>query len=355
MTKPGETASTLAQVFLGVRIACAECHHHPFDRWSQDRLLRHAGFLHAAYVRGQRHAAMLLTEGAGPGRTSPHRRDDSAHAAGRDDARAEDRRLPGDRRPALADWLTRPDNPWFARNLANRVWAHFLGRGLVEPVDDVRDTNPPSNPELLDALARHLVESKYDLRAADPHHHRVAHLPAVVEAERHQRTRRAELLAGLFKRHRRRGAARHGVPDDRRRRERFAGVPAGHAGHPAMGQQGAALFPQAVRPADAHQRLRMRAHPRAERRPGTAPAQLPGDPDHGWATKAAQSPACVKRLPDDEPLVEELYLTFYSRLPTEKEKKRVLDHLTQHKDQRRQAVEDVAWSLINTMEFVFNH
>src|SRR6202008_1189851 len=70
----------------------------------------------------------------------------------------------GERRPALARWMTAPDNPWFARNLANRTWAHFLGRGLVEPVDDVRATNPPSNPELLDALALHLVEHRYDVR-----------------------------------------------------------------------------------------------------------------------------------------------------------------------------------------------
>src|SRR5206468_11554805 len=71
---------------------------------------------------------------------------------------------PGDRRTVLADWLTGPDNPWFARNLANRAVAHFLGRGLVEPVDDVRDTNPPSNPELLDALAKHVVDSKFDVK-----------------------------------------------------------------------------------------------------------------------------------------------------------------------------------------------
>src|SRR5207245_4507858 len=70
----------------------------------------------------------------------------------------------GDQRAALADWVTAPDNPYFARNLANRAWAHFLGRGLVEPVDDVRATNPPTNPELLDALAKNLVESKFDFR-----------------------------------------------------------------------------------------------------------------------------------------------------------------------------------------------
>src|SRR5262249_21334855 len=70
----------------------------------------------------------------------------------------------GDRRRVLADWMARPDNPWLARNLANRVWAHFLGRGLVEPADDVRATNPPSNPELLDALTQRLVEKKYDIQ-----------------------------------------------------------------------------------------------------------------------------------------------------------------------------------------------
>src|SRR5262249_57179093 len=71
----------------------------------------------------------------------------------------------GDRRRLLADWLTTPDNPFFARNFANRVWGRLLGRGLVEPVDDVRATNPPTHPELLDALARSLVEGGYDLRA----------------------------------------------------------------------------------------------------------------------------------------------------------------------------------------------
>ena len=70
---------------------------------------------------------------------------------------------PGDRRRVLADWMTGPENAFFARNLVNRYWAHFTGRGLVEPVDDVRDTNPPSNPELLDALAKSFIESKYDV------------------------------------------------------------------------------------------------------------------------------------------------------------------------------------------------
>ena len=70
----------------------------------------------------------------------------------------------GDRRTPLAKWLTAPENPWFAKNLANRLWAHFFGRGLIDPVDDVRDTNPPSNPELLDALAQYVKQSQFDLK-----------------------------------------------------------------------------------------------------------------------------------------------------------------------------------------------
>ena len=86
-----------------------------------------------------------------------------AHALGMP---APDHLPPGDRRPLLADWMTAPDNPWFARNLANRLWSHFLGRGLVEPVDDVRVTNPPTNPELLDALAQYFVDHHYDVQGA---------------------------------------------------------------------------------------------------------------------------------------------------------------------------------------------
>ena len=172
-----------------------------------------------------------------------------AHALGTTDAGRES--PPGDRRAALAAWLTAPDNPWFARNLANRVWAHFLGRGLVEPVDDVRATNPPTQPRAARRPGRS-TSSSSKLRPAglDPHDHRLARpISARQPAERDERARRAELLAGPVQ------AASPaevlldtvcqttGVP------EKFDGVPAGYAGDPAVGQQGAALLPEAVRPA----------------------------------------------------------------------------------------------------------
>ena len=160
VTKPGETASALSQVLLGVRISCAECHHHPYDRWSQTDYFGMQAFFTPLTLQKTVNGESILAQGE-PVTKHPRTGETIlAHALGVKDAEitAPDRRL------ALAKWLTAADNPWFARNLANRVWAHMLGRGLVDPIDDVRDTNPPSNPELLDALAKHLVEAKFDLK-----------------------------------------------------------------------------------------------------------------------------------------------------------------------------------------------
>ncbi|HLW66815.1 MAG TPA: DUF1549 domain-containing protein, partial [Gemmataceae bacterium] len=161
VNKPGEMASSLSQVFLGIRIACAECHHHPFDRWSQTDYFGMQSFFTPVGVRNNPQGEVLLATGD-PITTHPRSGEKVfAHALGMTEPKANPA---GDRRVELAKWMTAPDNPYFARNLANRLWAHFLGRGLVEPVDDVRATNPPTNPELLDALARNLAENKFDLR-----------------------------------------------------------------------------------------------------------------------------------------------------------------------------------------------
>ncbi len=163
VTKPGDEAGALSQVFLGVRIGCAECHHHPFDRWGTADYYGMTAYFSGVAVKPTGLGDAVSVEGAAVAKNPRTGEAIFAHALG-DPAPAAPPD-PGDRRAALADWMTRPDNPFFARNLANRLWAHFLGRGLVEPVDDVRATNPPSNPELLDALARCVVENKYDVKA----------------------------------------------------------------------------------------------------------------------------------------------------------------------------------------------
>lgn len=162
---PLEWAETTSQVFLGVRMQCARCHHHPFEKWSQDDYYGMAAFFVRLGTKnsnefglfGQETVVFLRQTGEQThprkgGVVKPHPLDGSP---------MED---PFDRRRQLADWLTSPANPYFARNLVNRFWGYYLGRGLVEPLDDLRATNPASNPELLDALGQEFVKHKFDLK-----------------------------------------------------------------------------------------------------------------------------------------------------------------------------------------------
>jgi hypothetical protein len=167
---PQALVDDMAQVFLGTRIQCAQCHHHPYEKWSQDDYWGLAAFFARVQLGntqpgkppagGQKGLPVKL---AGQGQvTSPQGKVYSKPRP----LDGEELTVPADQDPRqlLADWMVRPDNPYFARALVNRYWAHFLGRGIVEMPDDLRVTNPPSNPELLDALARDFVAHQYDLK-----------------------------------------------------------------------------------------------------------------------------------------------------------------------------------------------
>lgn len=162
--EPKDQIEDVAQLFLGVRMQCAQCHHHPFERWSQDDYYSLAAFFAQVgrkpsatrgedlifHKRGIATATNIKTRAP----LKPAAFGDAVPAIAPD----EDPRL------KLADWMKSPKNPFFAKVLVNRYWKHFFGRGLIEPEDDIRDTNPPSNPELLAALEKHFVESKFDLK-----------------------------------------------------------------------------------------------------------------------------------------------------------------------------------------------
>lgn len=163
---PEDLARSVSQAFLGIRLDCAQCHHHPYDRWGQDDFYGMAGFFNGltykplagdaaremVYHAGYRETKLPLS--GEPVSVKPPGGDVSASVQ------------TGDPRAALAQWMTSPDNPWFSRLIANRLWKHFLGRGLVEPEDDLRVTNPPTNPALLDHLARAIVAARFDLKDA---------------------------------------------------------------------------------------------------------------------------------------------------------------------------------------------
>lgn len=349
VSKPGDMASTLSQVFLGIRIECAQCHHHPFDRWSQtDYLGMQAHFAGLQFKKLGDDEALV----GGTGGTATHPRTGEkvfAHPLGE--------KLPtsdsdGDRRQALAAWMTAGENPWFARNIANRTWAHFAGRGLVEPVDDVRLTNPPSNPALLDALAAHLVRERFDIRQlirtiTASRVYQASSTPNGTNDKDDQNYSRAlfkrldaEVLFDAV-------CQTTGVP------EKFPGVPAG--------SRAIQLWDSEV----SHYFLKLFGRPsrvtacECERTTEPSVAQIlhvMNSPDlqKKLSHEGGRIAQLVRDLTDNTALVDELYLTFYNRYPSATERTLALKHLAST-PKRQQAAEDLAWSLMNTPEFLFNH
>src|SRR5262249_35666336 len=162
-TETLKVAENVAQVFMGMRIQCAQCHNHPFDRWTQDDYYGFAAFFAQIGRKGAEDYRETIVFNSGGGEVN--------HPVG---GRVMAPKFLGgetpdvngkDRRSILAKWLASPQNPWFATSFANRVWAHFTGVGIVEPVDDFRVSNPASNPELLEALGKHFTDTKYNLKA----------------------------------------------------------------------------------------------------------------------------------------------------------------------------------------------
>ncbi len=158
-------SETTAQVFLGVRMQCAKCHHHPFEKWSQDDYYGMAAFFVRLGTKRSQEFGLFGNE------TVVHLRPTGEQTHPRKGGVVPPHPLDGptmedafDRRRKLAEWLTAKDNPFFARNLVNRFWGYYMGRGLVEPLDDLRATNPASNVELLEALAQDFVQHQFDLK-----------------------------------------------------------------------------------------------------------------------------------------------------------------------------------------------
>lgn len=157
-----KTAENVAQTFMGIRVQCAQCHNHPFDRWTMDDYYSFAAFFgQIGRKAGEDYReTIVFNSGGGEVRHPVGGRVMEPKFLGGPKPELKGR----DRRELLAEWLTSPQNPFFATSVANRVWAHFFGMGIVEPIDDVRVSNPPSNPELQEALASRLIEYKYDFK-----------------------------------------------------------------------------------------------------------------------------------------------------------------------------------------------
>ena len=167
--RPEEIAENVSVAFLGININCARCHNHPLEKWTNDQYYAFANLFARVRAKGWggdprngdgRRTLVVSERGdlvqPSRGRPQPPAPLDAPPLPIDD---------PRDRRAALADWMTAPDNPYFARAVTNRIWAAFFGVGIVDPVDDLRQSNPPSHAELLDAAAHYLIANRYDLRA----------------------------------------------------------------------------------------------------------------------------------------------------------------------------------------------
>src|SRR5262249_3862655 len=168
LRNPEEAVESISQLFLGVRMQCAKCHNHVSERWTQDDYYGFAAFFsQVRFKNGPQYFELYNKEETvylRAGAEVVHPRTGATMAPKPPLASAMSLAPEADRREALADWLTAPSNPFFAKAAANRIWYHLFGRGIVEPLDDLRDSNPPSSAELLSALADDFVAHQFDVK-----------------------------------------------------------------------------------------------------------------------------------------------------------------------------------------------
>jgi hypothetical protein len=353
--EPDEITTLVSQLFLGVRLECARCHHHPFEVWGQDDF-----YSLAAYFAGIGRKGVGLSPPISGGEEFliAGKRGEVRHPVsgkvlaprplgGAPATIDEDR----DPREALAEWLTADDNPYFARVIVNRVWADLMGRGLVDPVDDLRATNPPSNAPLLDALAAEFRRQHYDLKRLlrtimASHVYGLSSVPNARNLadtrnySRHYRQRlRAEVLLDA-------------VCDITQVPETFAAAPPGTRAMQLWTVRTQSVFLDSFGRPDPNQ------DPPCERTSDTTVVQalhLMNAPNLHRKVTADTGRAALLAKSASTPgeIVEELYLLVYSRLPTTEERADCVKLFKGEGGTRRQVTEDLLWALLNTPEFIF--
>jgi hypothetical protein len=342
-------AENTAQVLMGMRIQCAQCHNHPFDRWTMKDYYSFAAFF----------AQVGRKPGDDPRETVIYDRTDGEVKHPVTGAAMKPKFLGGDvpeikgesRRQVLARWLTSPQNPYFAHNVANLVWAHFLGKGIIEPVDDVRLSNPASNPELLDALAAKLVEYKYDLKKL---------VRDICLSRTYQLCTEPNESNGSDERNFSKAAIRRiraevlldCISEVTETQDKFPGLARGA---------------KAVEIADGNTETYFLTTFGRATRTTVCSCEVKVDPNLSQAlhllngdtlqSKIEQGGLVKKLLEKGETpdqVIENLYLRCFSRAPTEDEKTRLKEFF---KDGAKPepVLNDVFWSLLNAKEFVFNH
>ena len=357
--EPAELTTMFSQLFHGVRLDCAKCHHHPNEKWSQDDFYRMAAYfapLHqkgggiSTPISGGNETFFVVAGGTlnhpVTGEMMKPQPPDGPPAA-----------VPEmtDPRRALADWMTDSANPFFARAIANRLWSHFFGKGIVDPVDDFRLSNPASNPALLDALAQELVRSKYDLKAL-MRLILASHLYQLSSEPNESNATDTRNFSRFYRRRLSAEAMADALDDITAVPTKYPGLPAGSRAVDAW------TYKIDSRTMDAFSRPNSSSDCPCERNMKPAIGQalhlMNSDVLHTKLT-TTDARARVQRLttggaaPRD--IVTELYHACFSRPPTEEEMQIAIAGFTDDPAARRRTIEDVLWALLNSAEFVFNH
>ena len=342
-----------AQLFLGQRIQCAKCHHHPFERWSQEDYYRYMAFFsQLAKKKGNSPGEPRVFHKTGVATTKHPKSGDLLKPAGLGGTPLE---IDGsdDPRLQLADWMTSRDNPFFARSLVNRYWRHFFGRGLVEPEDDMRATNPATNPELLDALTKHFVDHGFDLKDLV----RTICRSTTYQLDSEPNQYNGEDRQNFSRYYPRRLPAEvllDSIDTMTGSTTRFNGTPTGsramqlpHADFPSeflkvfgRPQGDSACECERSNEANLSQGLHL-----------VNSTEIMGKLSGGTGRAATMAKDATQPLDEK---IRELFLTAYGREPRAEEQAFVKAFLEQRSNSQ-QAYEDAVWGLLNSKEFLFNH
>jgi hypothetical protein len=355
--EPADASAFVSQIFLGVRLDCAKCHQHPNEKWTQADYYQLAAFFARMKRKGQGISAPISGEPeywwhGGSGNVK-HPVSEEVLTPKPPDGPEMPYVEGTDPREQLAEWMTDRDNPFFARAIVNRIWSHFMGRGLVEPVDDLRVSNPPTNEPLLDWLADDFAGYGYDLKRL---------MRTIVNSNLYQLSstpNESNLADGKFYSRflkRRIGAEvlLDAVSDLTGQPESFQGMPAGSRAVQTWNHKLDSDFLDAFGRPDASQECPCER----ELKPSVVQAlhlmnssalQRKLGHKEGRAAQLAESDLAVAEL------VREIYLATYSRLPEADEAAAAEKYFETEGISRQTAVEDLLWALINSAEFVFNH
>ena len=342
----------VAQVFMGTRIQCAQCHNHPFDRWTMDDYYGFASFFAQVKRKPAEDPRERVVFDAGGEVQHPVTKQNAKPrflgTATPDDFQGRSRR------EAMADWLASPENPWFARNVANITWAHFFGIGITNPVDDVRISNPPSNPELLDALATEFIQSKYDLRhlvrvICNSRTYQLSSQPNETNADDRTHFSRAQV------RRLRAEVLLDCISQVTETPNKFKGLPVGSSAVQIADGNTTdyflTTFGRATRATVCSCEVKM------EPNLSQALHLLNGDATHNriQRSKVVAAPLEQKTAPAE--IVRQLFLRTLGREPTAKEKGDLEPVISaaQNPKELRETLDDIFWALLNSKEFIFNH